>query len=616
MKKIKKRILTVAAAALTVAMIFMASPQDRMVAYADVTDDDSPAIARYTILQKNPNTPDMQIVHFGGREWICIAYDGTGDKFVENDPCATLLLKDIDVYSIFNPNVDADNSTNAYSGSQLQSAIYMDIVDKFSEAEQHGAFPRKLEGGGENGDMKKMKGNELNSALLWPLSAWEAAGLCEEAVQVKDKNGECIPWWLRTPGDANSSAGAIANSHLHYSAMVNSGLGVRPAFDLDPFNTVFLSAAQKGKASGDPGKDALLQIGTNPNNEWKTTLLDDAHKDFSATPISPSVDGLLKINYSGAVKGKDEYISALIMDSSKNYTYYGRLAEASSAEGTVTVDLAGKYNDGDTLYLFNEHCNGDNATDYSSNLIEMGFSQYNELDQVELTVSQPPVGTEVETPSQPFPFGPGEDWLWDQQDPKPQVALADESKYTFTTADDHCVWISLDPFSDQRGGLNTTMVKGGSYLADIELAPDDSWYFGEHTKLVVNHAEVVQNDLAKTGHIRISVEPFSSQGDNTMTARGKTVKIKSKAKALKKTVKISPKKAYTIKNPIGSPTFKKVKANKSSGKFRVNAKTGQITVKKGLKRGTYKLTVRISAPGNDNYGPLTKNVVIKIKIYK
>ena len=65
--------------------------------------------------------------------------------------------------------------------------------------------------------------------------------------------------------------------------MVNSGLGVRPAFDLDPFNTVFLSAAQKGKASGDPGKDALLQIGTNPNNEWKTTLLDDAHKDFSAT---------------------------------------------------------------------------------------------------------------------------------------------------------------------------------------------------------------------------------------------------------------------------------------------------------------------------------------------
>ena len=168
----------------------------------------------------------------------------------------------------------------------------------------------------------------------------------------------------------------------------------------------------------------------------------------------------MKINYSGAVKGKDEYISALIMDSSKNYTYYGRLAEASSAEGTVTVDLAGKYNDGDTLYLFNEHCNGDNATDYSSNLIEMGFSQYNELDQVELTVSQPPVGTEVKTPSQPFPFGPGEDWLWDQQDPKPQVALADESKYTFTTADDHCVCISLDPFSDQRGGLNTTMVKG------------------------------------------------------------------------------------------------------------------------------------------------------------
>lgn len=107
-----------------------------------------------------------------------------------------------------------------------------------------------------------------------------------------------------------------------------------------------------------------------------------------------------------------------------------------------------------------------------------------------------------------------------------------------------------------------------------------------------------------------------SKAASTMTAKGRTVKIKSKTKKLKKTKTISAKKAYNIKDPAGEVTYRKVKANKSSGKFKVDPETGKITVKKGLKRGTYKLTVNVTDPGSSNYDAAETSVVVKITIKK
>ena len=47
--------------------------------------------------------------------------------------------------------------------------------------------------------------------------------------------------------------------------------------------------------------------------------------------------------------------------------------------------------------------------------------------------------------------------------------------------------------------------------------------------------------------------------------------------------------------------------------FKVS-KSGKITIKKGLKKGTYKLKVNVTAAGNANYKPLTKTVTVKVKI--
>ena len=107
-----------------------------------------------------------------------------------------------------------------------------------------------------------------------------------------------------------------------------------------------------------------------------------------------------------------------------------------------------------------------------------------------------------------------------------------------------------------------------------------------------------------------------SKAQGTMTAKGRTARIKSKAKKLKKAKTISAKKAYNIKDPTGKVTYKKVKASKSSGKFKVDKKTGKITLKKGLKRGTYKLTVKVTDPGSSNYNAAVTNVVVKITIKK
>ncbi|MDO4860664.1 MAG: hypothetical protein Q4A48_06540, partial [Bacillota bacterium] len=99
---------------------------------------------------------------------------------------------------------------------------------------------------------------------------------------------------------------------------------------------------------------------------------------------------------------------------------------------------------------------------------------------------------------------------------------------------------------------------------------------------------------------------------NTLKVTGKTVKIKY-AKLKKKAQTVTAKNAMTITKPVGTLTYKKVKGN---GKITVNAKTGKITVKKGLKKGTYKVEIKVTAKGNALYGAGSKTPTVTIKVVK
>jgi hypothetical protein len=104
--------------------------------------------------------------------------------------------------------------------------------------------------------------------------------------------------------------------------------------------------------------------------------------------------------------------------------------------------------------------------------------------------------------------------------------------------------------------------------------------------------------------------------DNTLSVKGKKPSLKyNNLKKKKQTIKL--KNAITIKAAKGTVTYKVVKAvrgKKNYKKYFKIAKNGNITVKKGLKKGTYKVTVDVTATGDKDYSAATKTAVISIKV--
>jgi len=90
------------------------------------------------------------------------------------------------------------------------------------------------------------------------------------------------------------------------------------------------------------------------------------------------------------------------------------------------------------------------------------------------------------------------------------------------------------------------------------------------------------------------------------TATIKFKKLKKKNQTLAATAVIK----FTKKGQ-GTTTYTKSSGNK---KISINKKTGKVTVKKGLKKGTYKVKVKVKAAGNKNYKAATKTVTFKIKV--
>ena len=105
---------------------------------------------------------------------------------------------------------------------------------------------------------------------------------------------------------------------------------------------------------------------------------------------------------------------------------------------------------------------------------------------------------------------------------------------------------------------------------------------------------------------------------NLMTLKAKTVKVK-RSKVKKKAQTIKRAKVITVSKAQGKKTNKLVSAKKGKKsfkkKFKINAKTGNVTVKKGLKKGTYKVKVKVRAAGNANYkASAWKTVTFKVKV--
>ena len=103
---------------------------------------------------------------------------------------------------------------------------------------------------------------------------------------------------------------------------------------------------------------------------------------------------------------------------------------------------------------------------------------------------------------------------------------------------------------------------------------------------------------------------------NTLIVKGKNVKIKYK-KLKKKSQIIKRAKSIKISGERGGLTYSLANVKKAKFKkyFKVNKKSGNITVKKRLKKGKYYLIIKVTATGNNQYNAATKVAKIEIKIH-
>ena len=101
------------------------------------------------------------------------------------------------------------------------------------------------------------------------------------------------------------------------------------------------------------------------------------------------------------------------------------------------------------------------------------------------------------------------------------------------------------------------------------------------------------------------------KAENTLWVKGKTAAVSySKVKKAAQALAITKVISFTDKGQ-GTKTYTKVSGN---SKITINKSTGKVTVKKGLKKGTYAVKIKVKAAGNEDYGAAIMTVTFKIKV--
>ena len=160
-----------------------------------------------------------------------------------------------------------------------------------------------------------------------------------------------------------------------------------------------------------------------------------------------------------------------------------------------------------------------------------------------------------------------------------------------------------------------TGIKDATYTGKAITQKIKATYNGESATFKTSYknnknagsAKVVITGTGKyTGSVTKSFK--ITKADNPVSVKI-SVKTAIYSAVKKKSTAVKP---ITVSKAQGAVSYKKLSGN---SKISVSADTGKFTIKKGLKKGTYKLKVRITAKGNSNYSSktVTKTVTVKIK---
>ncbi|MFR9053119.1 MAG: InlB B-repeat-containing protein [Ruminococcus sp.] len=379
----KKRILSIL---LTLCMMLCLTPIS--VFAEEVGTEGSAAIQlgadALSVLSKNVNTATAPTVYFGQNHennpaaWRVIGYDGSGVTSSKGD--ITLLAAG--AMGVI-PFVDTILN-NEYAPSNLKTAIDA-LAEKLTTEENPAVKKRTLTSGsydGENTDC--VAGGQVDNAVFWPLSAKEAIAVNNDlrALNPAHPNWVDSGWWLRSPGsDKYRLAVVRSEGSVQYSGfsvlIFNNYRTVRPAFNLNLNSVLFASAAVGGKPDG-----GLAEVSKYSGNEWKLTLL-DSRRNFAVTEktVSAAPDDTVTLNYKGATRGKNEYISVILADNN-GAQYYGRVAQPTAKSGTVEIKIPSDIAPGDyTMKVFSEQYNGDCKTDLASAFADVTLTVESQPDE-------------------------------------------------------------------------------------------------------------------------------------------------------------------------------------------------------------------------------------------
>ena len=370
----KKRILSIL---LTICMLFCLTPIS--VFAEEVGAWGSAAIQLGAdALNKTVNTEIAPTVYFGQNHennpaaWRVIGYDGNG---------VTSAQGDITLLAAYNMGWSKFGSSAAYADSDLKTAIDA-LAEKLTSKETDAVQKQTLASGSYNRENTDcVSGTQVNNAVFWPLSTAEASAVNND-LRIADREHQYWAssyWWLRSPGAKGrdvASVDGFANID-HDGIDISNIWGVRPAFKLNLNSVLFASAAVGGKPDG-----GLTEVSKYSGNEWKLTLLDSS-RNFAVTEKAVSGDpgDTVTLHYTGATGGLNEYISAIIADSS-GARYYGRVAQPTAESGTVEIKIPSGLAPGSyTLEVFNEQYNGDRKTDLASGFADVTLTVEKRVDE-------------------------------------------------------------------------------------------------------------------------------------------------------------------------------------------------------------------------------------------
>ena len=452
-------------------------------------------------------------------------------------------------------------------------------------------------------------------------------------------------WWLRSPGGISVSAGIV-----DYDGKVedegdfvgDEEVAVRPALHLNLASVLLTSAAEGGKSSGAAGADSLTAVSNHSTNAWKLTLRDNSRDGFDARVAAGAVlqtkegysDWSIPVVYSGAKTGENEYVSVILADSKGKALYYGNIGNNSAASPDTgqTVKIpeglaAGSY----TMNLFNEQINGDKRTDYASDFstielsIEAPEQQTVSIKNASVVLSKTvfTYNGKVQKPTiktiNGLTLNSGTDFTasWSDASSKRAgtytVTITGKGNYTGTTKATYQINKDSQTVTVPKTAYTKTFGKAAFSLG-AKTNGDGALKYATSNPKVVTVSAAGKVSIKGAGNAKITV--YAAAGTNYNKSSKKNVAITVNQavnpliiKALTATVNYSAVKKKTQTLPAskvisittkgqGTITYSKVSGNQ---KIAINQSTGKVTVKKGLKKGTYKVKVKVKAAGNANY---------------